>query len=303
MIAPLYRSATVTALALAIVSASCGDDESLGAPDAKSCTRGSISTGRTVEGKIDEESCMLWNDYDYELLPAESWTFQTSANRAYIVRLTPIEDDEAVNNFNGELQVYGRNEAGDAYYATGYWDTFGTPNGNGGSAQELIFTSRESERVSIRVHSYSLADSGAYELEIISCPMPRIAAGTTSSEVEFTADCALESEGVAPPTAVAFFNFTANVDDDIDVTATRTAGTSTMRMRVRGPDLDFGCYTGNCVSSSSATGVGPLTLSPTFDRGGNFTVAVYQATVGTLTATVGVTLNAPPAAPARGATR
>ncbi|HKS07671.1 MAG TPA: hypothetical protein VJR92_15320 [Gemmatimonadaceae bacterium] len=303
MIAPLYRSATLTALALAVFSASCGDDESLGAPDAKSCTRGSLSVDRTVEGKVDAESCVLWDDYNYDLYPAESWTFQTSANKAYIVRLVPIEDDEAVNNFNGEMEVYARNDEGDAYYATGYWDTYGVANGNGGVSQELVFTSRKSERVSIRVNAYSAADTGAYELTVISCPMPHIAAGATSAAVEFNADCALESEGVTPPTPVAFFNFDANIDDDIDVTATRTAGTSTMRFRVRGPDLDFGCYTASCTSISSATGVGPLTLSPNFDRSGNFTVAVYQATVGTLTATVGVVLNPPPAAPARGASR
>ena len=63
-----------------------------------------------------------------------------------------------------------------------------------------------------------------------------------------------------------------------------------MLTRVGGPDLDYGCYTGDCTFTQSATNAGPHVLTGTIEVTGWFTVVVYQQTAGTLTATVGLEL-------------
>lgn len=286
MFAVKYHRAVLTALASAVLLAGCGGDNVLGSPDVGACTAGSLSAGATKSGAITAESCLLWHDYEYEFYLSESWTVRTKANTVYIVRLVPVAADGGANTFDGEVAVFARNEAGDHSYGTGYWDEYGTPNVNGGASQELIFSSPKAMTVSLRVFSYSETEVGNYEIELIACPAERIEVGAAAVEQVFDAEgCALLSDGSQSPapTPVRFWLFPADSGVSYTTTFTRVSGTSTMRGRLRGPDLDFGCYTGNCIGSSTITGTGPFDLVRTPEADGLYTLMMYQQTAGTLT--------------------
>jgi hypothetical protein len=304
MFAVKYPRATFAALASAVVLAGCGGDTVLGSPDVAACTAGSLSTGSTKSGAVSAESCLLWHDYNYEFYLSESWTIRTKANTVYIVRMVPVAADGGANTFDGEIAVYARNEAGDQSYATGYWGDYGTPNVNGGESQELIFSSPKATTVSLRVFAYSEAEVGSYELELIACSAERVEVGEAAVEQEFDDEgCALLTDGgqLPAPTPVRFWMFAGDADVSYTATFTRVSGTSNIRGRMRGPDLDFGCYTGSCIGSSTGTGAGPFNIIRTPSVDGVYTLAMYQQTAGTLTGsarvvTTPVVLMAPTAA-------
>lgn len=286
-----YGRATLATVALAALAVGCGDDTVLGAPDVAACTAGTLSAGDTKSGAIDASSCRMWHDYYYGRYLSESWTIHAKANTAYIARLIPKADAEGVNTFNGELAVFGRNGAGDAGFATGYWGSFGTPNTSGGYSVELIFTTTEATTVSLRAFAWADVYTGSYDIELIACPVQKIAVGAPATAQEFDAEgCGLLSDGLQSPAAtpVRFWSFDGNAGTSYTTTFTRVAGTSVFRGRQRGPNLDFGCYTGSCIANSTGTGIGPSTIVRTPLVTGSYTVAVLQQTAGTLTASVGV---------------
>lgn len=293
MIRLLSRSATVIALAL-LLAAACSGDEVLGPPDAATCTEGTLATGRVETARIGAASCALWSDYLEEVTPAASWTLRTKPNTAYLVRLTPVADSNGLNTLAADLDLYARNAQGDAHFATGYFRSFGPLNGNGGRGLQLLVASRRAQTFSVRVQSYSVADSGHYTLEVIACPLVEVAQGATSAEVTLGDACALRTGPGTDSVRVAFFSYPAAPGADVDLVATRTAGDATMRLHVQGPDLDTSCYGSECTSASTAVGAGPFTLQPAYYLDGHFTAILTQESAGTLSATLQVT--SPPAA-------
>jgi hypothetical protein len=285
------RRAAVAALALALATASCGGDEVLGTPDIAACTAGTLTPGAPKAGAISEESCSLWFDYYYDFYQSESWTVNTRANTTYIVRVVPTGEG-AANTWVGDVALFRRNAAGDPVFAGGNWGSYGPVNVNGGRPLELIFGSPRAMTVSVRVLGYT---PGPYEIELLACPTVRLAVGGDAVTQEFTADgCALLSEGgqSPAPTPVRFWSFEGDSAVSYTTTVTRTAGTSNFRGRVRGPDLDFGCYLPLCTTVATTTGAGPYSVARTPSVDGTYTVAVYQQTAGTLTASVRVVTTA-----------
>ena len=285
-----YRRAAVVALAFSLGAAACGGDDVLGTPDVAACTAGTLTAGKTDTSAVTAESCLMWHDYDYELYRAESWTLRTEANTAYIVRAKALIDGSGDTTFYGDVSVFARNAAGDPVFATGYWSHYGTVSSDNGRSTETIFTSAKPTTVSIRVSSYA-GYEGPYAIELIACPMLKLTVGAPAVTQEFTADdCALLSTGgqLPNPTPVRFWSFDADADVSYTATFTRTAGTSNIFGRLRGPGLDFGCYTGACIASSTSTGAGPYSLIRTPTVAGNYTLAILQQTAGTLTASAQV---------------
>lgn len=277
------RRAAFAVLLMGVVAAGCGGDEVLGTPDVAACTAGTLTEGSTKSGAITAESCELWHDYEYEELPSESWTVKTKANTTYIVRVTPTGAG-AANTFRGEASVFRRNAAGDVVYATGYWSTFGPANASGGTATELVFASPRATTVSVRVHAY---DFGPYDIELVACPTIPLELGAPAVTQEFSEDdCVLKSWGgmLPTPAPVRFWSFKADSGVSHTVTVTRTAGSATFYGIWTGPDMDFGCYTGSCISTGGGIGAGPYNIVRTPIVDATYTIAITQWSAGTLTA-------------------
>ena len=280
---PRRKIALAAAMLLAL---SCSGDDILGSPDGKSCTVGSLKAGDLKDGAVDVDDCLLFDDQQDVPNLAESWSLSAKASTAYIVRLVPTGVG-AANTWDGGLYLYARNDAGDAYFASGDNGDYGTTNVNGGRSKEMVFTVTQDRTVSIRVQSYSEIEVGTYTIELLTCPVVSVATGTTSAPVVFDGECTMMTGGALIETPVAFFNFEAPEGTSAILTATRTAGTSEMRIRAGGPDLDFNCWGGDCSYAASTQGAGPLTLTPTIYTSGIFTAILFQQTAGTLTATLG----------------
>jgi hypothetical protein len=286
----LSRGAAVAALSLTLMVA-CDKDEVLGPPDVAACTSGALTVGETTTGALDESSCLLWYDGIFDVTPAESWSFRTAANTAYIVRLRPIADADGTSELDADLQLFGRSENGDAHFATGSWRSFAFSDDDDVDlfGQELIFSTLTAQTVSIRVQANDDESLGAYELELLSCAMVAVAPGTASAPVALTDDCELLSEA-APgvPGRVAFFSFVTGQGEEPELRVTRTGGEASMQVRVNGPGLDGSCWSNRCPSASTITGAGPFDLEPEITVAGYYTVMVLQRTAGSLTASVRV---------------
>src|ERR1041385_1111139 len=163
MMPSYFRAAWLGAPLLATtVLAGCGGSDVLGPPDAPACTVGTIAAGDSVSGNVSASSCMLWSDYNYGVTRAASWTLHAEKNTAYIVRLRHQEDAHAFDNWSGDLVLYGRNAHGDPEFETGWWNSFGAVNGNGGENEEMMLATDRDQTWSIRVEAASPADTGAH---------------------------------------------------------------------------------------------------------------------------------------------
>lgn len=283
-----HTRAILIALLFSVTAVACRD-EVLGPPDAASCTVGTIRAGERVTGRVDGRSCDMWNDYHADVSPAESWQLQVEPGKAYIVRLEPraIGADSS-NTFRGALYAWARNRDGDGGFAAGYQNSYGPVNGNNGQARQMVFVPGRAQRISLRVQTFEPTDTGAYALEVITCPVRHVEIGATSPAVTLADSCAYRAGAALDSIRVTFFSFDAAEDTELQVTATRTAGDANLRMRVGGPDLDFSCYTDDCTQIGTGSTAGPATLTPTFRETGRFAAMLSQETAGSLTVTVGV---------------
>ena len=283
----MRRSFAAVALGACALLAACGDDETLAPPDGVKCTAGAIAAGDTLQGEIAAEGCELWSDYLYGLRVAESWTLRTAKDKVYIVRVRPAVVNGSVNTLDGFTEVYGRNADGDPIILTYQENTYANPSG-GGPAMETIIPSRAAMTLSIRVSANDVGDVGGYEITVDECPLRPVPVGTTSAAVVLDASCTLRSLGAPSPAPVAFFSYEARDGVISTLTATRTAGTANFFVTARGPGTDFGCLTDFCNSATSVSGAGPYAIQQAAELDGGTTVAIVQATAGTLSATLGV---------------
>lgn len=281
------RPTASAVLVLSLGLAACGGDDVLGTPDVAACTAGTLTEGSIKSGAITAESCELWEDYEFEFLRAESWTVNTKANTAYIVRVVPTGAG-AANTFAGFPSLYRRNAAGDLAYATGYWSSYGPVNANGGQSMEMIFSSPRATTVSVRV---SATQPGPYDIELVACPITPIDVGAPPSTQEFTADdCVSRSWGglLPEPTPLRFWSFRADSGVSHTVTVARTAGAASFYGLWTGPDMDFGCYTGSCISTGSGIGGSSYNLVRTPLVDATYTIAIAKWDAGALTASARV---------------
>lgn len=278
---------SLTALGLAafcfIAAAGCGGDDLLAPPDGSACTVGSIAPGDSVEGGIGASSCEVWSDQSSDRTVAASWTLNAKAHTAYVVRVYHRADTAAFDHWRGDVWLYARNAAGDAEWASGWYSSFGSANGNGGQNEELVFASAKAQTVSIRIESATPADTGLYTIVVESCAAPNLADGVTSAPVAVDSSCTMLSH--AAGSHVAFWTFTGDTTNGNSVTFTRTAGTDLIGANVSGEGLDFSCYSSQCTAENVADSVGPVTIYPQLDLPGTFTAWVTTPLGGTATVT------------------
>lgn len=282
-------------LSLAFVAACSGNDV-LGPPDGTACTVGSIAPGDSVKGEVTGSSCVMWSDMNYENVWAQSWTLQAKKNTAYVVRLRHVQNAAAADNWKGDLYSYARNAQGDAVWATGWWGSFGSNNGNGGRNEEMFLATDADRAISIRVQVSALADTGAYTLSVESCTLHPIPDGVDLTGIDVTTGCSVLGYAT-PALRMSFFSFLADTLHTYHAIATSTAGTGTLYGKVAGTDLDVGCYTESCTWSGAVAGVTnfDLDLSSDISVPGRQTLLVGVNADSTATVTVSTTSTPKPA--------
>lgn len=245
------RTASLSA-ALCLTMALAGCDGGAMAPaDGPACTVGTIAPQDSASGVVNASSCEVFDPDSYQLTFAQSWTLQVQANTAYIVRLRQGAGFDPQGHFNGNLEAYGRNGQGDPSLLTGWWRAFGDPNPNGGRDMEMFLTPDQTRTLSIRVSSYSKADTGAYSLVVEPCRITTFdASAAPHDNIDLGRGCRAESVDFAngAPMKVSFFSFptAGNVTDSVVID--RTQGAGSFFSYVGGPGLDLDCWGGDCSS-------------------------------------------------------
>lgn len=291
------RLAWLAAVALSATAlASCGGDDVLGPPDGAACTAGSIAAGDSVTGAVTSKSCEVFDIETYNLTSAESWTLHMAKNTAYVVRLRHQALGAVPDNWEGDLQVYGRNAQGDINFLTGWWDSFGTTNPNGGQNEELYLVSPTDRTVSLRVSATSKADTGAYSLVVRSCPLVALTAPADTTTIDLSLGC--ESLAMdALPTRLSFWTFSADSSVQDTTKIDRTAGTGTFLSRVASPAFDVNNWTDDHTSDNIGFATtATLTLTPNVPGPVAGWLAVRSDSAATVSLSIGAT--APAAAPA-----
>ena len=273
---PSLAAVSLVALLTAAALAGCGGSDVLAPPDGANCTVGSIAPGDSVKGEVSAASCAGFSDMNYETILFQSWTLHARKNKAYVVRLRHVENADSADNWKGDLYAYTRNDAGDAEWATGWWESFGLANANGGGNEELLLATDRDRTYSLRVQVNSAANAGANTLSVEECalhPLPGPAQSVAG--VDLASACVSLGVG-AEPYRLAFFSFPADTFHTYHALATRTAGEGTLWAHVSGPDDDVGCYTDNCTWSTYLSGVTDvdLNLSDAITRAGRQTFAL-----------------------------
>lgn len=283
-------------LAVTALAAACGGDSVLAPPDGTRCTAGSLRVGGTVSGELRADGCQLWSDYESTLRTAESWTLRTAKDKVYIVRLKPIAVNGGDNLLDANVWVYGRNEAGDAVLLTAQDGTYANPDGPGGPAVETVIPSREAMTLSVRVAADADDAVGGYELSVSECPLRSVQLGVPADVITLDASCTMFTYGGLSPSPVAFLSYEGEAGVDYSFAATRSSGTANYRMSVRGPNVDFGCYTDDCQNAiaNSGSSPGPITLFSQPSLTAPHTIVIGQASDGTATVSLTVTEAAPP---------
>jgi len=269
------RLAWFTAAALSTtILVACGEDL-LAPPDGTACTVGTIAPGDSLTGNVSGSSCAVFSDYNYVETVAESWTLHAKAHTAYVVRVYHLEDTAAFDNWDGDVWLYGRNAAGDAAWAGGWWGSFGAVNANNGQHRELIFTSAKDQVVSIRVEASEIADTGHYAIQVESCPAMALADGEETDSVSVELSCTTKTMwGSGVDAHVAFWTFQADTLSAPELTFTRTSGEAFFKGWITGEGLDFGCWGSECTWEEYGPGAGPWIRSPSIYLSGEQSAAV-----------------------------
>lgn len=276
-------------LSLGLVAACSGNDV-LGPPDGTACTVGTIAPGDSAKQEITGASCAGFSDYAYANIWFQSWTLHARKNTAYVVRLRHVENAAAADNINADLYAYARNPAGDPVFATGWWNSFGASNANSGANEEMYLVGDKDRDYSIRVQIYDQADTGAYTLSVVSCPMQALTVGTPIAGIDLAASTCTSNAfyGGATVRKLTFLGFQADSFHTYNAMDSVTAGAGTLYGVVTGPDMDVGCYTDNCTYATSTYGVPNFNFGVNIGYGGlhTFMAAVNADSAATVTAEV-----------------
>jgi hypothetical protein len=247
-----WRPAALTALALSTcLLAACSGDDVLAPPDGVGCTAGTVSPGDSVKGAVTSTSCEVFDVSNYRLTYAESWTLNVKKGTAYVIRVRHESAPEMADNIDYDLHVFGRNAHGDATFLTGWWDSFGNNNGNGGQNQELFFTATSDRALSLRISADTKADTGAYSLTVHSCPLVFLTAPKDTVEVDLSKGCEALSLDFAQLKA-SFFAFQTDSSVQDTTWITRVAGDAYFVSHTATPGYDVNCWNSDCTSINNS---------------------------------------------------
>ena len=262
---PLLLVLTASA---ALGAAACAGDEILAPIDGAPCARGTLSVTRPTESAVTGRDCTLWSEYEYGRVSAETWTLPLKANTGYVVRLIAVESSPGVVPFNGSLTAYERDTEGTPQ-VVGFGNEFGPGNRN----SELVLTTAAARTVALRVETASLSDTGAYRIEVATCPVTPLVPDSLYSGISTALGCRSEALFGAP-SRLTFFSLATESLDPILVGYERTAGTASLRGLLSGPDLDVhGMLSGSLYILSGSTPA-EWFFDDTPDRIGRYTLTV-----------------------------
>ena len=289
------RTAALAAAALTTsVLAACGGSDVLGPPDGTACTVGSIAPGDSVTGTVGAANCVVFDPDNYVTTNAASWTLAVKKDQAYVIRMYH-DSTAAGDNLDARLQAVGRGVHGEAAVITSDGSTFGAMNGNGGSNREMFLVGDRDRTISIRVLSKTLADSGAYALTVLSCPVTVLADTTTHTGIDLSTGCmTLSYAGF--PARIRFVTFPSDSQVPTNVQFRRTAGAAFFGSGMAGPTPDIVCWNGDC-NADSAPFDTLATLTTTFDYPGRMAAwaLVHADSAATVSVAAGFTAPAPAA--------
>jgi len=185
----------------------------------------------------------------------------------------------------------------------GWWRAFGDPNPNGGRDMEMFLTPDQTRTLSIRVSSYSKADTGAYSLVVEPCRITTFDASATAHDnIDLGRGCRAESVDFAngAPMKVSFFSFPTDANVTDSVVIDRTQGTGAFYSYVAGPGLDLDCWGGDCSSNGGNSFDAAVKYRIIPDLPGRFTIlaGVRADSAATVSIRVVTTPPAQPGAPA-----
>ena len=254
---PIRAASLSAALVMTVVLAGCGGD-GFGPADGPRCTVGTIAPGDSVSGAVTASSCEAFDPDSRQITYAQSWTMLAQRNTAYIVRLREGKGLDSLGHLYGSLEAFAVNHQGDPSLVTGWWRSYGAPNPNGGQDVEMFLTPDEDRTVSLRVFSYTKADTGAYSLVVERCPITLFDASAASHDgIDLRHGCHAESIDFAnpgSPVKLSFFSFPTAADVADSVIIDRTGGLGSVWSYVGGPGIDVACWGGECTSAGDAFG-------------------------------------------------
>lgn len=230
---PLAVVSTATVLMLSVA---CEGDEILGPPDGGRCVAGRLTPDQAVAGRLGATSCVLWSPWNYDLVPADAWTLEATANTAYIVQLIPTDTAAGATPLGASLAAYARNAAGDVVLETVSGFTYGTNGRN----QELVLTTDAARTFSIRAEAFSPEDSGSYSIRVSSCPIRVLALDSTARGIDSRLGCLARAQHGGAASRVSFLSYTNAELGEIRVRYRRSAGTGGVRAHYAGFGADFG---------------------------------------------------------------
>lgn len=222
------------ALLVAVVAAACAADEVFGPIDTARCHRGALDVTTVTNGVVNSADCTVFSDWQFEAALAETWTLRLQPRTGYVIRLLSVETTPGVSPFRGELVAYERDASGEAQLVTA-GQNFGPNNRH----EELVMTTDRARTLALRIETRSPTDTGAYRIEISTCPVRRVPLDSVLTGISTTAGCLSESDFAGARSRLTFFDFMVDDLDGLLLGYDRTAGNASLTGVLAGPDLDL----------------------------------------------------------------
>lgn len=255
-------------IALSGILVACGSDNNATGPDARNCTKGSISGAGTQTGSLLGNACQRF-DYWYSEDSTFYWSYdvKVDSGKGYLFNL---QNNPATTNWDNTLELVGGDASGNEVLLA-ISDDEGPM-----SFAQLYFVSPVTATLSLRVSGYSQSDTtAAYTLQSwIQSSVTNIKDTVTAQNEQLsTTDFVLEEPAFTFDSAHTRL-FTVHMDPNEFKTITVSATTFDPGFNVWGPAFGIPCdydYEG-CG--------GGVAYSVEDDRVGGGTGGVAQGTVG-----------------------
>ena len=205
-------------IAVGVVLAACSNDNSTG-PDPRNCTAGSIASGDTKTGTLNNTSCLRY-DWEYSRDSAfyASYDVKLDSGKAYMFNLqgTPVP-----TFFDATLELVAADKSTGVDVLLAISDDEGLLGGS-----NLYFIAPGSGTFSLRVSGYDKSDTASYVLKARSCKVPTPAIVDSliaSSQLLEAGDCMLEKprfSNDSSPIQLYSIKFAPNETKSVVVTTT-----------------------------------------------------------------------------------
>lgn len=221
-------------LVLLVGAAACAGEEILGPIDPARCNRGVLDVTTVTNSVVNAADCTVFSDWQFEPALAETWTLRLQPHTGYVIRLLSVEMTPGVSPFRGEIVAYERDASGEAQLVT-TGRNFGPNNRH----EELVMTTDRARTLALRIETRSPADTGAYRIEVSTCPVRRILPDSVLTGISTAAGCLSEGGFAGPRSRLTFFDFEVDDLDGLLLGYDQLAGSASISGVLAGPDLDL----------------------------------------------------------------